>query len=161
MKVFVDFWVIDGVVSKAGSNNTNITVMDENLATSLFAPDQLNVPMLQLLSGNGPMAIAEKDASVDRISGWSNGDVCDASDPQYNLANGSGVLTAPPPGGGKSITTTTLVSPMSGVLRSRCGLYGSGYGRQSARRFRAGIYLVTWHGCLNVKSSRGAWCCKG
>jgi hypothetical protein len=110
---YVDFWVIDGVVSKAGSNDTNITVMDENLATNLFAPNQLNIPMLQLLSGNGPMTIAEKDASVDKISGFGNGDICDASDPDYNLSLG-GVLTAPPPG--KLLTTTTLISPMSGVL---------------------------------------------
>jgi len=112
---FVDFWVIDGAVSKAGSSDTNIGVMDPNLAMNLFAPDQLNMPMLQVMSGNGPMTSAEKDASVDGISGWSNSDVCDASDPQYNLASSGVGLSSPPPST-KVLTATTLTSPMSGVL---------------------------------------------
>jgi hypothetical protein len=110
---FFDFWTIDGSVARAGSNNTNIAVIDKDLATNLFAPNQLNVSMLQLFSANGPMESVTKDASVDGISGWSNGNICDASDPQYNLAIGSGLSTSP---GGPIPTTTTLISPMSGTL---------------------------------------------
>jgi hypothetical protein len=114
---FVDFWVIDGTVARAGSNNTNIAVIDADLGANLFAPNQLNVPMLQLLSGNGPMTSVLKDASADAISGWSNGDVCDASDSAYN--GGSATPGTGQPGGGSGgnlSTTTTLISPMSGTL---------------------------------------------
>jgi Bacterial Ig-like domain (group 3) len=118
-----DFWVIDGTVARAGSNNTNIAVIDADLGTNLFASNQLNVPMLQFFSGNGPMVSVEKDASVDHISGWGNNDVCDASDPQFNpAANLSEGQPGPGTGVGGTdqqgnlITTTTLISPMSGTL---------------------------------------------
>jgi hypothetical protein len=110
-----DFWVIDGAVTKAGSDDTNISVMDADLATNLFAPNQLNIPMFQLFSSNGPMANAEKDASVDKISGWSSGDICDASDPDFGSTNSGGTLNAPP-SNTKILTATTFTSPMSGVL---------------------------------------------
>jgi hypothetical protein len=113
---YVDFWVMDGVVSKAGSQSTNITVIDSDLATNLFSSDQLNVPMLQMFTSNGPMASVAKDASVDKISGWSNDDVCDASQPGYILGSSGGSTAPPGEGNGKTITTTTLISPMSGVL---------------------------------------------
>jgi hypothetical protein len=103
------------VVSKAGSQSTNIEVITSDLAESLFSPNQLNTPMVQFFSHNGPMASVTKDASQDSFTGWSNGEICDASDQQYNPANGSGALTAPPPGG-KTITATTLIGSMSGML---------------------------------------------
>jgi hypothetical protein len=109
---FTDFWVMDGVVSKSGSQSTNITVIDADLAANLFTANQLNVPMLQMFSANGPMSSVTKDASVDRLSGWSNINVCDASDPNYDLSN----VVVGAPSDGRLLTTTTLISPMSGVL---------------------------------------------
>lgn len=108
---FVDFWVIDGVVSKAGSQSTNITVIDSDLATNLFSSTQLNVPMYQFFAPNGPMSSVAKDASVDKISGWGANSICDASDPDY----GPSESTVGTPAGGKLLTTTSLISPMSGV----------------------------------------------
>jgi hypothetical protein len=109
---YYDFWVIDGTVTKGGSQNMNIAVIDPNLASNLFSSTQLNVPTLQFFSLNGPMGGATKDASIDNISGWGSGSVCDASDPQY--AKTSSGVGAPPPSG-KLLTTTTFTSPMSGV----------------------------------------------
>lgn len=112
----VDFWVMDGVVSKSGSQSTNITVIDSDLASNLFTASQLNVPMLQMFSANGPMSSVTKDASVDKISGWSNDNVCDASDPSYGPSNSAvGPPAVGTPTGGKLLTTTTIISPTSGV----------------------------------------------
>jgi hypothetical protein len=115
-KVFSTSGLSTGVVSKAGSQNVKIAVMGSDLAENLFSQNQLNVPMAQFFTANGPMSSVVKDASADNYTGWSNGNICDASDTTWT-DNPSGGLTAPPPPGGtRTLTTTTLVSPMSGVL---------------------------------------------
>jgi hypothetical protein len=117
----LSFWVIDGTVARAGSNDTNIAVIDADLGANLFAPNQLNVPMLQFFAGSGPMASVVKDASMDGISGWSNGNICDASDPQYDISTSAvegqpSPAPAPAPAPSGTTTATTMISPMSGVL---------------------------------------------
>jgi hypothetical protein len=112
---YVDFWVMDSVASKAGTQNVNIGVIDSDLANNLFAQDQLNIPMYQMFSANGPMASVTYDASVSNPSGWSNDNICDASDANDWPGNSGGAITARPPGG-KLLTSTSLISPSSGVL---------------------------------------------
>jgi hypothetical protein len=113
---YLDFWVVDGVVSKAGSQNVNIAVMGSDLAENLFSQNQLNVPMAQFFTANGPMSSVVKDASADNYTGWSTGNICDASDTTWTDNSSGGLTAPPPPGGTRTLTTTTLVSPMSGVL---------------------------------------------
>ncbi|SDF40093.1 Ig-like domain-containing protein [Terriglobus roseus] len=118
---FYDFAVIDGVASKAGSQSVNITVIDSDLANNLFAPNQLNVPMYQMFSVNGPMASVTYDASASNPSGWGNGSICDASDHNAWPGDVSGGLLGSAPGGNggagkKLLTTTSVTSPSSGVL---------------------------------------------
>lgn len=110
---FYDFWVMDLSPSKPNTQGMNIPVISSDLATNLFSSNQLNTPMLQFYSANGPMESVVSDASVDRISGWSNGEICDASDSSTYGPQSGGSLTSTP---AKALTTTSLISSMSGVL---------------------------------------------
>jgi hypothetical protein len=71
---YVDLWVIEGVVTKAGSNNTNIAVMDENLATNLFAPNYARVTSISSLS-NGEIALDVAPESVINLSSSLHGQI--------------------------------------------------------------------------------------
>ena len=105
---FTDVWVIDGGAAAPKTRSTLISVMNADLANNLFSANQLNVPMAQMFSSNGPMANVTTDAGVSNSSGWASSDVCDPTAPHNDD------LGAAP--SGSIVTTTTLVSPMSGVL---------------------------------------------
>jgi hypothetical protein len=67
-----DFWVIDNVnaVQNKNSKSTYIPSIDLKVATQLFAPNLMNIPMDQFVALNGPMKPI--DASVNNGSGFSN-----------------------------------------------------------------------------------------
>ncbi len=113
-----DFWLADGTVTKPKAAGTTIQVIDSDLATNLFSRSQLGIPAAQFFSLNGPLANVAFDASVDNVAGWSNGDVCDASDPSYGSANpGSASPTSSgTDSAGRLITATAWISPMSSML---------------------------------------------
>jgi Bacterial Ig-like domain (group 3) len=109
--------VIAGTSTNPKSSNTYIPSIDANLATILFASDQLNTSMQQFVGTNGPMPV--RDASKSNPSGYGNDDTCDMWDwPQ----DGSQAPTASSPDkdvNGNILTTTTLTSSRRDTLDSQ------------------------------------------
>jgi hypothetical protein len=109
-----DIMVIAGPAQKPNTKSTFIPAIPIDLATILFAPDQLNISMQQFVAANGPMPqnVATQESNP---SGW-GGDICDV---QTSYIPGEGTPVTPLPGkdmNGNTITSTTLTSATSNTL---------------------------------------------
>ena len=112
---FSDIFVIAGTAKNPNTKSAFIPSIDPDLATVLFAPDQLNIAMQQFVAANGPMLqnVATQNGNP---SGWADDMVCDLS--SYS-PNGPQAPVPPPPGKdwfGNTVTTTTLTSATSNTL---------------------------------------------
>lgn len=117
-----NIWVIDNpsAVSHAGSNNVNIPTLDDDLASTLFAPDQLNLSLDQFIALNGPMNQPGNQRVIDAVkdrggSGASAGSVCNALSTDYKPNTASAEPAPAPDAGGKDrlgrlFTKTELTS---------------------------------------------------
>jgi hypothetical protein len=102
-----DVLVIAGAAEKPRTFSTFIPSIDPTLATTLFAPDQLNLSIHQFVAANGPLP--RINASTGSPSGWSTDQICDMN---QNL---DGVQAPTESSSGTDIngnvdTTTTLTS---------------------------------------------------
>jgi Bacterial Ig-like domain (group 3) len=102
-----DVLVIAGPSTNKKTTNTSIPSIDPDLATILFAPDQLNTSMQQFVAANGPIPVL--DASLTNPSGYPSDQTCDMWDwPQQDAqapTTSSGIDV-----NGDIETTTTLTS---------------------------------------------------
>jgi Bacterial Ig-like domain (group 3) len=115
---FSDIFVIAGAAKNPNTKSAFIPSIDPDLATVLFAPDQLNISMQQFVAANGPMLqnVATGNGNGSNPSGWPNDNVCDLT--SYS-PNGAQAPIPPPPGKdwfGNTVTTTTLTSATSNTL---------------------------------------------
>lgn len=108
-----DVLVIAGTSGNKKTSNTFIPSIDGDLATILFAPDQLNVSMQQFVALNGPLQVL--DASKNNPSGFSNGTICDMWDYGQNGAQAP-TLSPDKDVNGDILTTTTLTSSTRDTL---------------------------------------------
>jgi hypothetical protein len=105
----VDFYIIGAQKAhNAGQSNQSIAFIDSQLATSLFAPTGLNVPVDPLVTPGGPMASMFWNALENGFDNFPPDQTC-----SYWVWHGTGV-SAPAPS--PDNTATTLSVPTTGVL---------------------------------------------
>jgi Bacterial Ig-like domain (group 3) len=102
----IDFYLIAGTVTNAGTNTASIQLIDADLAESLFSGGGLNLPIGEFVMPTGPMASVWVDASIKNPAYHQNYNICPAQQYPYNY---EGTTKATP-------TTTTLLAPGSSLL---------------------------------------------
>jgi hypothetical protein len=107
-----DVLVIAGSSTNKKTSNTLIPSIDPDLATTLFAPDQLNTSMQQFVASNGPIPVI--DASQQNPSGYPNDQTCDMWD--YPQDSAQAPTTSGTDVNGDIETTTTLTSSTRDTL---------------------------------------------
>jgi hypothetical protein len=114
----INYYVIAGSTTGAGSDNPSIQVLDASLAANLFTPAGLNLPMGEFVTQHGPMSSVWVDAHAKNPASHTAPTVCNAR--LYPLD-----VTPTEPGGLGSLggapspltpTTTTLSAPSSSVI---------------------------------------------
>lgn len=115
-----NFWVIDNTTasSKSGSTASHIPTLDDDLATTLFAPDQLNLSLDQFVALNGPMNQPGNQRVINAATdsgdtGVSAGNICNALDSYYHPTASSAEPEVPSGGKdrfGRLYTTTEVTS---------------------------------------------------
>lgn len=73
-----DYGSYDVLTIDIGKGGSPVPTITADLGDALFAPNQLNIPMLQFVAQNGPMASVWIDARYDNPAGASRDKVCDA-----------------------------------------------------------------------------------
>jgi hypothetical protein len=101
----INFYMIAGQVTNAGTNTTSIQLIDTDLAENLFGSGGLNLPIGEFVMPTGPMASVWVDASIKNPAYHQNYNICPA---QQYPSNYEGVTQTTP-------TTTTLAAPTSSV----------------------------------------------
>jgi hypothetical protein len=107
-----DYYILGGSANNMSKGNQNIPFIDSQLASTLFSPGGLNLPIDPFVTPSGPMKSVFMDTRTNGFDGFP----ADQTAP-CNYTN-SGVGAAPPSGGPKSqyLTTTTVVVPANSVL---------------------------------------------
>ena len=123
----VDFYIIGGTAQNAGATNQSIPFIDSQLASTLFAPSGLNIPLDSFITRTGPMGSVFLDTTVNGFDNFPAMQTC-----SYNALFGNSVglgAIAPPTSDG---TTTTLSAPATTVL-------GDSVALQAAVTSQAGV----------------------
>lgn len=115
-----NFWVIDNTTasSKSGSTASHIPTLDDDLASTLFAPDQLNISLDQFVALNGPMNQPGNQRVINAATdlsdtGVSADNICNALDSYYHPTPPSAESEVPSGGKdrfGRLYTTTEVTS---------------------------------------------------
>jgi hypothetical protein len=117
----INYYVIAGSTTGAGSDNASIQVLDANLGANLFTPNGLNLPIDEFVTPQGPMSATWVDAHAKNPASHTAPTVCNArlyptdgapTEPGEGDSVGSSGGTI---GTGLTATTTTLAAPTSSL----------------------------------------------
>jgi Bacterial Ig-like domain (group 3) len=112
----VDYYVIAGATTGAGSDDPQIQVIDESLAANLFSTSGLNLPIDEFVHKNGPMSGVWADASQTNPASHRNPTVCNANwFPNASADPDSGIIGSQGNSDPGIDTQTTLSAPASVV----------------------------------------------
>ncbi len=102
----VDHYIIAGSAQNPGQTNQTFPFIDSQVANTMFAENQLNIPFDEFVTRTGPMANVFLDTTVNGFDNF-------PEDQVYTCYNPNGE-----PGGEQNpnATITTLVAPASSVL---------------------------------------------
>ena len=106
----VDWYLIGGVAQNKSKDSQSIPLIDAQLATTLFDPAQLNIPMDPFLDQGGPMASVWLDVATNGFDGWPPNQTCSLYVNSIN--GGEGAVGSQ----GGSATSTALSVPASAIL---------------------------------------------